>query len=386
MLALLAAQVSLGEQLGREEGALQPTRDRLQEAQDELESQRERLENVLQDAQQQGLNELLTEARELLESLENLMSTLDAANEISPGAGTAQEQRAETARETDRLVEITEELLEGAQGGLTPMEIPVDDAMATALIQRFDMMNERGRLADTWRGIKLSADELKTVINLSADYSLRTTDNKPVKFSNDDSRARIALGIDLPLNRRDKRNEFRRALINYQAGLRSLMQLEDTIKFDVRDGLRTLNETRIQYPISVTQAALAAEQVISVKLQLALGIEGVRGFDLVVAQEASREALIAVANARIGYLVDRAELALDLELLKLDEEGLWGEINDPRYQPEPDLVYPEGAGPTYGTIPSFLWVSSDIKRLLDQPLPGMGVPGGEVTASGGGED
>ena len=43
---------------------------------------------------------------------------------------------------------------------------------------------------------------------------------------------------------------------------------------------------------------------------------------------------------------------------------------DPEYQPEADLLYPEGAGPTYGDIPSFLWVSKDIRRLLTQPTPG----------------
>jgi len=381
MLALLTAQTRLGEQLGRDEETIQPARDRIQEAQAQLDAQRDQLEEVLQDAQQQGLNDLLEAARELLGVLQNLANSLDETNEIAPGVGTDEESQQETARETDRLVEITEGLLEGAQGGLAPISISIDDAMATALVQRFDMMNERGRLADTWRGIKLSADDLKSVINLNAEYSLRTRDNKPVKFSGDDSRARVALGIDLPLNRRDKRNDFRRALIDYQAGLRRTMALEDTIKFDVRDSLRTLDETRIQYPISVTQAALAAEQVINVKLQLAFGIEGVRGFDLVVAQESSRQALISVANARIGYLVDRARLALDLELLTLDKQGLWPQINDPRYQPEPDLVYPEGAGPTYGTIPSFLWVSSDIKRQLDHPLPGWGPAGGEVSVA-----
>ncbi len=381
MLALVAAQASLGEQLGRDEATIRAAQERIEAVRAQLETQRDQLEAVLQDAQQEGLNDLLTGARELLGALENLASSLDETSGTAPGAGTDEEKREETTRETGRLIEITERLLEGAKGGLTSLSISVDEAMATALVQRFDMMNERGRLADTWRGIKLSADELKSVINLSAEYSLRTSDNKPVKFSSDDSEARVALGIDLPLNRRDKRNDFRRALIDYQAGLRRLMALEDTIKLDVRDGLRTLDETRIQYPISVTQAALAAEQVISVRLQLALGIQGVRGTDLLLAQEASRQALISVANARIGYLVDRAQLALDLELLKLDEEGLWPQIDDPSYQLEPDLAYPQGAGPTYGTIPEFLWVSSDIRRLLDLPLPGWGAASDVSSAS-----
>ena len=125
---------------------------------------------------------------------------------------------------------------------------------------------------------------------------------------------------DLPLDRRIERNQYRRSQINYQQGRRDLMALEDDIKFEVRDGLRSLELIRVQYPISVTQAALAAEQVISTRLQLALGIEGVRYTDLLLALQSSRESLRSVAFARIGYLVQRAQFVLDLELMQFNVE------------------------------------------------------------------
>ena len=112
--------------------------------------------------------------------------------------------------------------------------------------------------------------------------------------------------------------------------------------------LRNLQQTRVQYPISVTQAALAAEQAISVRLQLTLGIQEVRETDLLDALQASREALSAVADARIGYLVQRARFVLDLELMQLDTEDYWPSINDPLYQPVANSFYPRSAGPTYG--------------------------------------
>ena len=40
--------------------------------------------------------------------------------------------------------------------------------MLTALIQRLDLMNERGFLADDWRRIKFASDDLRSVLNLSA--------------------------------------------------------------------------------------------------------------------------------------------------------------------------------------------------------------------------
>jgi hypothetical protein len=300
-------------------------------------------------------------------------------------AETPEDALARTLRETDRIVEMVRAMLETAPLGLPPVDIEVDDAMMTALIQRYDLMNERGRLADDRRNIKLAADDLKTVLDLDASHSIRTRDNKAVKFTSKNSETRLALSIDLPFNRLAQRNTYRQAVIDYQAGRRSLMALEDGIKFDVRDGLRQLDETRIQYPISVTQAALAAEQVVSVQLQLSLGVEGVRGTDLLDALQSSREALIRVANARIGYIVDRAGLVLDLELMALDENGAWPRVNDPDYRPEPDLVYPANAGPTYGEIPRYLLVSSEIRRSLERPLPGVAPEAPGAGDGGGGE-
>ena len=148
------------------------------------------------------------------------------------------------------------------------------------------------------------------------------------------------------------------------------MQLEDQIKFEIRDGVRTLDQIRVQYPISVTQAALAAEQVISTQLQLELGVPEVRETDLLDALQRSRLALREVANSRISYLVRRAEFVLDLELMQLDERAFWPQINDPNYQPEPNGAYPWNAGSAYGTFPSYLKVSHEYRRMLNQPPPG----------------
>jgi hypothetical protein len=202
---------------------------------------------------------------------------------------------------------------------------------------------------------------------------MAAVNNKPFTFNGRDDRTEVALSFDLPLNRRAQRNSYRQALIEYQEGRRGLMALEDSIKFDIRSGLRSLAETRIQYPISVTRASLAAEQVISVRLQLALGVQGVRSTDLLDALQSSREALIAVANSRIGYIIDRAEFVFNLETMQLDRAGLWPEINDSDFQPEPNFAYPEGAGPTYGDIPRNLKISNKIKTMADYPLPGENV-------------
>ncbi|MHB8866712.1 MAG: hypothetical protein ACYC6N_30495, partial [Pirellulaceae bacterium] len=156
--------------------------------------------------------------------------------------------------------------------------------------------------------------------------------------------------------------------------LRSLQQYEDTIKLNVRRQLRNLEQARVQYPINVAQAALAEEQVLSTRLQLILGLADVRAPDLLLAYNDSRAALGAMVDRRIGYIVERARFALELEAMMLDDLGFWPELNDPRYQPMANTVYPWNGGSAYGDFPSFLKVSHDLRGMLGYPPPGAAPP------------
>ena len=275
-----------------------------------------------------------------------------------------------TLQRTDTLIEFTDRLFNESGGGLPPIDISVDEAMITALVQRLDLMNERGLLADDWRAIKVAADELRSRMDLGVSQRIGTDRNRPFSFSMDDSNTRLRMSLDLPLNRKRDRNLYRRSLINYNVGLRGLMRFEDDIKLNIRREMRALAQARDQFPIAVASAALAEEQVLSTRLQLVLGMQGVRANDLVQAFNDSREALGAMVNLRIDYILDRAQFAFELEAMMLDDTGYWPQINDPAYQPEPNGAYPWNAGSAYGDFPSYLSVSHEFRRMLNYPPPG----------------
>ncbi len=275
-----------------------------------------------------------------------------------------------TLERTDRLIEFAQRVFAEAEGGLPPIDISVDEAMITALVQRLDLMNERGGLADDWRTIKFAADALKSNMSLGASQRIGTDTNRPFSFSTDNANTRLRLTWDLPVNRKRERNAYRRSLINYNVGLRSLMLFEDNIKFNVRRELRDLDQLRVRYPIFVDVAALAQEQVIGTQMQLTLGITGVRAVDLLDAFNSARTALGDMVDARIGYIRLRARFAFDLEAIMLDDVGYWPEINDPKYQPEPNGAYPWNAGAAYGSFPSYLKTSHELRRMLNYPPPG----------------
>ena len=269
-----------------------------------------------------------------------------------------------------QLLAMLEKLGADEASGLPMIELSVDDAMVTALVQRFDMMNQRGFLADDWRAIKLAADDLKSALNLNVSHALSSRGEKAFDFGVEDSQTELRAAVDLPLNRRSQRNSFRRSLINYQVGRRSLMELEDNIKFSARQDLRQLSLDRVQYDISVISAALASERVYSTQLELSLGLATVTARDFLEAQRDYRSNLSNVANGRLGYIVNRAQLAFDLELMMLDDTGLWPELDQERYQPKSSPVFPPNAGSTYGDLPKGVWPSKKIKRMQGVRPPG----------------
>ena len=279
------------------------------------------------------------------------------------------ETRADERLDASNL--FTEVLLLGEQfrgedvGGLVPIELPADEAMLTGLVTRFDLMNERGALADAWRDIKLAGDDLRSVLNLRASQTIQTdpTVNRPFDFTFDESETQLGLTFDAPLNRRAQRNTYRVALINYNVALRNLSQLEDDIKFALRSDLRDLQLDREQYSIAVASAALASDRRLSTRKQLDVGRGNITARDFLEAQQAYTLSLNSVASEHIGYILDRIELFLDMELLQVDERGFWPQLYNESFQPEVRMQPPAGAGPAYGRLPSGVHYSDCIRRM-----------------------
>jgi len=306
----------------------------------------------------------------LLSQFEEFSSHLDDLSNLSrPNVTTAQLLQ-ENINESSQLIRLGDETRAGAGGGLVPIEMELDDAMLTALVKRLDLITERNRVADRWRQIKLAADELKSVINLSASQvvSTRSDVNRAFDFTFDESRTSVSATLDLPYNRRAQRNSFRQRLFDYQSRLRSQAQLEDNIKLAIRNDLRALALDKDTYAIGVAEAALSYERVVTTGLQYRLSVEGVQARDFLEAQQDYTESLFAVASDHIDYNVNRMQLFLDLELLEVDDRGFWPELYDEHYQPEGYYQLPPEAMPAYGTLPHGLMFSKEMRRMLRVPV------------------
>ena len=332
---------------------------------------RAELAQAVEDRDLDRIPVLVSRSVDLLADVDRLaQQTARFVQDVATQSGVGQLFTVEILNRIDEVIATSQRFLDEDTEGLVPIQLDMDDAMLTALVQRFDLMNQRGALADQWREIKLAGDDLRSILNLNAGFEIRTdpTTNQPFNFTFDESRATLGLAFDAPLNRKTQRNDYRRALINYNSALRSLMGLEDAIKVGVRDDLRQLQLDREQYAIAVASAALASERVVSTRLQLRLGVQNVAARDVLESQQAYTASLSAVAREHIGYILDRIELFLDLELLEVDESGFWPELYNDDFEPLPNWQYPVDAGPAYGCLPPYLWYSECMRRMEYVPF------------------
>jgi outer membrane protein TolC len=365
---LIGLQLDLADLLpgaGPDLSDLQVRRDTLQQRAEQLVAT---VETLIEEERLDELPQLVADSATVQNDAESLVRTLDNLTGLPHVLDPEQALQA-TLDEVDRLLEESSAYQGYESGGLVPVEIDMDDAMLTALVLRLDLINERGNVADNWRRIKLAGDDLRSVLNLRATQSVRTgiRRNRPFDFEFDNSTTRVSATFDAPLNRRAQRNGFRQSLINYQRALRQLTQLEDTIKLAVRDDLRTLSLDREQYVIDVASAALAYDRVVSTETELRLGVGTTNARDFVEAQLVFTDALSGVAGRHIGYIVNRTQLFLDLELLTVGDNGFWDELNDEQYQPTPVYQLPFYARPGYGYLHPGLKYSHRMRRMMAVP-------------------
>ncbi len=371
LLRLTARELVVAERINTD-------RETLEQARAELKRLQGRLRRLQTDLMRPP-NEVLAMEEQFLVDADGLLvdaegAALEADSLMPPRRIDPDGEMQETVERVEQLLRRSQELLADTQGGLVPLEMELDDAMLTALTLRYDVMTEREQLADVWRRLKLTADDLKSVMNLNAAQTIRTRSdvNRPFDFTFDDSQTRLSVTLDAPLNRKRQRNVYRRQLINYNQALRSLMAVEDGIKFDIRNDLRQLQFQREVYGIAVASAALAYQRRVSTRIQYRLAMQGIRAQDVLEAQQDYAASLVDLASAHIDYIQRRITFFLDLELLQVDDDQFWPQLYDERYQPVVNYQLPEYAQPAYGLLPDRVLYSKKVRRMLHVP-PGQSV-------------
>jgi outer membrane efflux protein len=236
--------------------------------------------------------------------------------------------------------------------GTDVLTAPLDEAytagIQAALSERLDLMNARGQVVDAYRQIAVQANSLQGIFDVRYDLNSNTPagQNRPFGFVGDRTSHQLVFNAELPLVRRAERNNYRAALIGYQRQKRTLMAFEDNIANDVRGDIRQLRTLAEQYKIQQRVVELAYSQVDNAQAVLLqppapapAGGGGGGGTDAGSAAALTQQVLQAQSRLVQGqntlytiwvnYLTARMNLYLDLELMQLDDRGVWCDEQNP---------------------------------------------------------
>lgn len=196
-----------------------------------------------------------------------------------------------------------------------------DEVVAFAIDNRLDVMTAFDRVQDTVRREAILRDALRVGLGLSASASSSSDEGRPFSQRVEDAQLSARLDLDLPVDLLPARNAWRRAELALVDERRSYERFLDQVTIDVRDALRRARNSAESLRIQLDAVDLSVDRARGAQLQLEAGRASTR--DLLEAQEALRRVRDAATSARISFKLALYELQLQLEILRVDESGIF---------------------------------------------------------------
>ena len=272
----------------------------------------------------------------------------------------------EVAELRERMLKISQNLL-GLQINLrveliplNPVQLKMDEAVQIGLQQRLDLMNQKANVFDLRRKVELAANELEAILDVRVEGSVGTPDGKPLGFTSSLSTIRAGLEFTAPVDQIIQRNNYRRALIDYQRERRLAMELEDNVKLQIRTSWRNLNVLKQNFETARQAIRIAARQYDNAVELTSAGGQN-QGLNLLNALNSVLSAQNNLISIWVSYERSRLEFYRDMGLMQIDPQGIWV---DPFYQAGSDLLVQDSTATLDSSIPDELPLDE-----YDLPLP-----------------
>lgn len=214
--------------------------------------------------------------------------------------------------------------------GMASPDLSLEQAIELAVQTRLDLYTELDRVQDSARRIRVAANALNPSLDLNLTASIPDGSNGVLgELDFENARYSAGLDFDLPLDNKLERNNYRRALIDYEASTREYLLAVDEIKLDVLDAWRRMNEARKSYDINVTSVQINERRVEEAELRAELGLGDIQ--DTVDSQNDLTAARTELVRSIVDHNIAKLEFWRDVGLLYVNDNGQWEEgIDEPR--------------------------------------------------------
>jgi outer membrane protein TolC len=215
---------------------------------------------------------------------------------------------------------------------LKPVPYELNEAETYARDNRLDLMNVRGRVVDAWRQVGVTANALKSDLNVTASANVATLPlgSHPFDFRASASQYTVGVQFSGPLNRVAERNAYRASQLFYQQSRRDFMALEDQIAASIRQDIRNLAQERVNFNIARLALISAARQLDATRERLLLverASDTTSTLDILNALTSLLNAKIGLITSWVNYESDLIQLLFDMDALQLSPRGV--PVNEP---------------------------------------------------------
>lgn len=200
------------------------------------------------------------------------------------------------------------------------ISLDLDRAVDLALAQRLDFLTSLDQLEDTLRRELLAEDATRAGLDLQASLLAPSATDQALKYDWRTTGWSLGFSFDLPWDRIPERNALRSAQISVDARRRAVEAEADGIVVAVRNTVRQTRNAYQTWKLQAGAVVLAERRVESSDLNLENGKASTR--DVLDAEEDLRQALNSRSAALVDYSLSRLGLYLDVEALRVDEDGI----------------------------------------------------------------
>jgi hypothetical protein len=244
------------------------------------------------------------------------------------------------SRVPDTLVDLSSDVLElsliqararAESVTLLPVELDPAEALLIASRNRFDWMNARQGLVDTWRLIEFNANDLLSELTLVFSGDVRNVGDNPLDFRSSTGQLRVGAQFDAPLARIAERNNYRQSLIEYQQGRRNYYLFIDRVSQTIRQGLRGMALNEANFELRRAAVRVGIDQVELTRLRLrqppqpgvVAALSNTTARDLVSALSDLQSVQNDFLSVWVNNEVERMNLDFNMGTMQLDNRGMW---------------------------------------------------------------
>lgn len=211
---------------------------------------------------------------------------------------------------------------------VTPPDLETD-VIAMALKYRLDLQTAADQIEDARRAVENARNGLLPDLELTARGAIGNRENTPAgEIDSRNLEYSAGLNLDLPVDRLQERNAYRRALIMLERAQRQWQATRDTVVAEVRQAVRAIRSAKATLDIQQRTIELNRRRLDYANELLVLG-QATDSQQAVDAQNALLRAQDAYESARANYQIQILRFLLDTGTLRINPQaGSLGHVMD----------------------------------------------------------